>query len=657
MTEQARNINTGGGAVFNGNTSAGRDVIGRDQINNYNQHYQRDALHQLRAIPETFTGRGEEIAKVVDFVRERAAEGGAVAITSGITGLGGIGKTELANVIARALREAYPDAQLLLELNANGAAPRTPTQALAALLQQFYPADRLPEDEPSLRQLYLNTLSVKRAIVILDDCGSDADARRLLPPAGCVTLITSRHSLATGERLRLAALPRPDAIALLRRYRPALSDDQADALAALCADLPIALSVAGSLLSVYASMSAGALIASLKADRIGGLAYEDQSVQRVFAASYERLSPELQQVWRALAIMPADFDLPAAAVIGRFDAGEAPGPLDEFTKLNMLEFQQSAERFNWHDLLRDFGKRQLKANEIAALKRIYLDYYKSVANCANVFYRQGGRTALLGLELFDKERAHLEYSLSVLKMEVESGLENIYFSLSESLLDIGQVRFLPLQQVDWLQNLISRFSRSQPNSILVDARIVIGGAYAELGNYGLSVEYRRRALEMASLLDDKYCKCRALSSLAGAIIEASFVELDRINEAKALVNEALAVSREVNDRKSECDSLDTLGTIYLTLAGSHIGNNEDMSKFEELMSSSLASFEEALQVSRTIGDMWRQSRCLFNLSKAQSELGNTIQAIEFLRNALLIAREIEDIAMESRLLKRMKQLT
>ena len=76
------------------------------------------ALHQLRAIPETFTGRAEQIEQVLAFVRGRAAQGGAVAITSGITGLGGIGKTELANVIAHALSADYSDAQLLLELGA-----------------------------------------------------------------------------------------------------------------------------------------------------------------------------------------------------------------------------------------------------------------------------------------------------------------------------------------------------------------------------------------------------------------------------------------------------------------------------------------------------------------------------------------------------------
>ncbi len=68
------------------------------------------ALHQLPDPPADFTGRAAEIKTLC-----AAVEGGGAAIT-GLRGMGGVGKTALALVVAREVKARYPDAQLYLDL-------------------------------------------------------------------------------------------------------------------------------------------------------------------------------------------------------------------------------------------------------------------------------------------------------------------------------------------------------------------------------------------------------------------------------------------------------------------------------------------------------------------------------------------------------------
>ena len=192
-----------------------------------------DSLHQLRSIPEHFLGRDAELAALCAAIREGAKIGRPSAITSSIQGLGGVGKTALAITAAHALSADFPDAQLVIELRANGSHPVEPARALEDALRAFYPAERLPEDPTQLRNLYLAALQGQRALVILDDARDDAHVQ-LLPPAGCAALITSRRSISTGQPLRLGALRPADAATLLRQLCPHLNGAEAAELAAAC---------------------------------------------------------------------------------------------------------------------------------------------------------------------------------------------------------------------------------------------------------------------------------------------------------------------------------------------------------------------------------------------------------------------------------------
>ena len=95
-------------------------------------------------------------------------------------------------------------------------------------------------------------------LLVFDNCEEETLLDAWRPASGgCRVLVTSRRSNWSATLgvavLPLDILPRPDSIELLRRFRPDLAPDDPglDAIAAELGDLPLALHLAGSYLSVY----------------------------------------------------------------------------------------------------------------------------------------------------------------------------------------------------------------------------------------------------------------------------------------------------------------------------------------------------------------------------------------------------------------------
>ena len=148
-------------------------------------------LHQLRAIPQEFTGREKELEAVVQQVL-KGVNGGIAGVAGicSVDGMAGVGKTELANAAGHRLVREFPDAQLFIPLGTYSPKPLTARQGAEMVLAWFVPEGRPPEDEGALRAAYLGVLQGKRCLLILDDAKDDAQVEFLLPPAGCGLIVT-----------------------------------------------------------------------------------------------------------------------------------------------------------------------------------------------------------------------------------------------------------------------------------------------------------------------------------------------------------------------------------------------------------------------------------------------------------------------------------
>jgi Cdc6-like AAA superfamily ATPase len=126
------------------------------------------ALHQLRAPVGDFVGREQEIDTLINALRHESR-----ACITGISGMGGIGKTELALYVAEQLRDEYPDAQFFINLQGTDANPRSPQEAMATCIRAFLgPETKLPEDPEQLSQVYRSRLNGKRVLLLLDNAAA-----------------------------------------------------------------------------------------------------------------------------------------------------------------------------------------------------------------------------------------------------------------------------------------------------------------------------------------------------------------------------------------------------------------------------------------------------------------------------------------------------
>ncbi len=338
------------------------------------------ALHTLRAPVGDFTGRVADIEALVEYL-SRNRETAAI---TGIRGMGGIGKTELALVVAHALRKRYPDAGLMFELQPGNAA-LAPEAALRAVIRAFQPEAKLPQGLVELQGICRAVLAGKHGVLLLDNAAGPEQVRPLLPaPAGWAVLVTSRSrfTLPGGKLHDLELLPLDDAMSLLQRLffdgeREDLAGEAGlEALAEQCGRLPLALRMAAGYLTTYTDWLLADYLAALERARLKYLVTpgEEESVQTVLSVSIDRLQGQdsvLAERWKQLAIFPAPFDRAAvAAVWGRF--GDMPGNdstawptlmlLDEeetrqgmsaLVQRNLLDYDAASETYRMHDLLRE----------------------------------------------------------------------------------------------------------------------------------------------------------------------------------------------------------------------------------------------------------------------------------------------------------------
>ena len=170
-----------------------------------------------------------------------------------------MGKTALALKLAEQLKPDYPDAQFYLDLK-GVTQPLTPRDAMAHVVRAWHPTAQLPEKEEELAPLYRSVLDGKRALLLMDNARDAQQVAPLIPPAGCLLLVTSRkHFTLPGLlEMNLDKLPPADARDLLLRIAPRLqteNTDQLDELARLCGYLPLALRAVASALQEKKNIS------------------------------------------------------------------------------------------------------------------------------------------------------------------------------------------------------------------------------------------------------------------------------------------------------------------------------------------------------------------------------------------------------------------
>jgi tetratricopeptide (TPR) repeat protein len=522
----AGNIQTGGASVGGqGPTSVSGSVAGRDAIGSQTIIYQQAAaasfnpLHQLSPPPADFTGCEEEIKELL-----AAVAIGGVTI-SGLQGQGGVGKTALALILAERLAPNFPDAQISMDLLGVSKKPLTPGEAMAYVIRAFQPEAKPPENEQELAGIYQSVLHGKRALLLMDNATDAAQVRPLIPPAGCVLLVTSRfHFVLPGLQAKnLETLPPAKAEELLLKIASRI-DREAPAIAKLCGYLPQALRLAGTVLAERVNMAPSDYRQRLadEQNRPKLLAAGNESVEASISLSYGLLDGETQKRWRMLGVFPETLDGPAAASVWAAEKNSAEDTLGVLTQYSMLEWNEKTRRHRLHDLMRDFARQKLADEERHEASLRHAQYYLEVLRLADDLYLKGGDSLMSGLALFDLERGNIEAGHLWAKENtaVDSTAAATCNDYTKAGLYCLALRQHPRERVCWLEAGVGAARR-------LGDRPAEGAHLGNLGNaYQNLCEYRR-AIEC----HEQY----------------------------------LPVSREIGDRRGEGDTLGNLGNAYFFL--------------------------------------------------------------------------------------------
>ena len=264
-----------------------------------------------------------------------------------------------------------------------------------------------------MASLYRSVLDGKRALLLMDNARDAQQVAPLIPPAGCLLLVTSRkHFTLPGlVEKNLDKLPPDDARELLLRIAPRLKKEkteQMDELARLCGYLPLALRAVASALHEKKNISPADYANRLKETGKHLVLKEiDPSIQKSVGAalqsSYDLLSDELRQKFRFLAVFPDTFDQAAAAAVWDVPLENAQDSLGELLAYSLVEFDEITKRYSLHDLVRLFASQLLNADERYTAQKHHAGHYLQVMRAADALYTKGGDSVTQGLALFDLE--------------------------------------------------------------------------------------------------------------------------------------------------------------------------------------------------------------------------------------------------------------
>jgi tetratricopeptide (TPR) repeat protein len=584
------------------------------------------ALHQLRAPVGDFIGREREIETLVA-VLSKAASGGAAAAISGVRGMGGIGKTELAYVVANRLKGVFPDAQLVVELRGASSSSLTPEQALKTVILSFEREAKLSDEPSQLKGLYNSVLNGKRVLILADDARDAAQVRPLLPPAGCALLVTSRNrfGLPGMAPLDLGVLPSEEAEKLLLEICPRIGE-HAPHLAQLCGYLPLALRVSAGLLA-NSSRRVGRYLEQLEMERLKHLSDPDipddpqASVEASLHLSYAALEPAAQRVLNQLSVFPTSFDFAAARTVVEVEGG-AEALVDMLQRRSLLEWDATTERYSLHDLVRAFAAARLEDADAVRLR--HARHYASVADRARKAYHQGGDASLAGLKLFDQERMNIDAAWSwVRSLAGDPKMDHLLLDFSDTMAHIGDLRYNKRRErIPQLQNALEAARRVQRHKAERTTLVNLGLVYANLGEVHQAIGYYEQALEVMRQHKYRREEGTALNDLGMA-----YADLGDKSAAINYYEQALAIRQEVSDQQGVASTLNNLGRLYADLGDEH---------------RAMRFYEQALVIRKKREDRRGVGVILNNMAMAYSNLGDISNAIEHHEQALTAAREIGD---------------
>ncbi|MEV8371157.1 tetratricopeptide repeat protein [Kribbella sp. NPDC056861] len=596
---------------------------------------------ELPMATTTFVGRRSQLSALVGRLTNGSARPGSPTLAT-IQGMAGVGKTALALQVAHSVAGRYPDGAVFVDLRGFG--PGAPMTPLAALGQILRATGVSPDDVPGRLEdaaaTYRTRLADRKMLVVLDNAVEVAQVDDLLPAApGCSVVITSRNTLTTigaGLHLQLDPMSRGDSLDLLTAISGAdRSDPDAQIVAELCGNLPLAISVAGAWLARRPEWTPTDLAARLgdESRRLDLLGSDDLDVRTSLSFSIEQLAGTNTDrdtaAIRALALLsiPDGPDITAeiAAPLLNVSSLDADRALERLVDLHLLE-SASPGRYHLHDLVRTYAGELVAPDDRTVAFDRYLSFHVAAAWRVTELSDSGS----VRMKWYSERRCSRGPEMTSTGEGInwlERELANVLSLISQAAslpehsdgaagLVIGLFRYFTgcghlsswLETIDTvLEAEIEPWCRAQLDA---DAGI----ALAELGRFDESLARLSAAAQTFETAGDVRGQSLAANNMARLLNR-----LGRFHDARPFAEHALELNSSLADVRGIGRAILSLSEIY-----GEIGDHQ----------AELEHVVQARELYREAGDVSGAANSLIDAAVAYSRLGLTTQALTTARQGL-----------------------
>ncbi len=547
-----------------------------------------------------FVGRKQDLQALASALKREGIAAVSEVKTVATTGLGGIGKTQLACEFVHRYGQFFPGGVFWLSFeDATTVGAKIATCGGPGVLDLSPAYWGLPLDD-QIRLVQNAWQQPVPRLLVFDNCEDPALLHRWRPSnGGCRILVTSRHGdweAALGvQALTLGVLLREESIALLRYHCPKIAEAILDAIAEELGDLPLALHLAGRYLRRYPSVQPIDYLKRLRsADLLRHPSLQEgdisptnhiQHVGRTFALSYDRLDPQHETDAIALALLVR---------IAHFAPGE---PIWQQLLLKTLDLASDDLDAGFRTdrafrRLIDLGLIETEQDAILRMHRLVAAFVRDVAK--------------------DQVEA------------VQKTVEAVVFEETERINREGY----PVPLLAWQLHLRSVADIAQARADERGARLCneMGEHLRQIGDYRGARLYLEKALEIWNKISsvDHLDTVENLNNLGRLLRDEG-----HLAEAQRHLINALAIRKrilgEAHPRTAE--SYNELGRWFYSK-----GNLAEAKKH----------FEQALAISRQV--FGEEHRCtadyLNNLGMCLENLGDLVKARQHLEQALAIRRKV-----------------
>ncbi len=563
-----------------------------------------------------------------------------------LTGPGGTGKTRLALEVASNSKDEFSDGVVFVSLAAVTEANLVPS-AIISTLGVMEKAGEPIEDT------LMDFFRGKQTLLLLDNFEQVIEAApfaaQLLHECPELKMIvTSRAPLRVQGEYEFPVLPLavPDLTQAptakeLERYASvtlfvqraqsirsdfAVTRENAKALAEICTrldGLPLALELAAArtrVLSLEDLLLRLQKRLELLTDGRRDLPERQQTLSNTIAWSYDLLSEPDKILFRRLSVFGGDFSLEAAEEICMKQETYTKDILDRLSRLVeqsllLSEHAENGLRFRMLETIREFANESLvSSGESVRTEELFVDYFLSFAEEA-ASRLMGPKQAGILLRL-DREHDNIR---AALRLSIEHGNAERSLRLSSALWNFWNIRGYHTEGRVWLSKTLEN---AGPIHSVARARALTGaGGLAKWqDDFSTASALLNEGLALSRDLGDKEGAAYALNYLANVADD-----LGNFAEARRLYEESLSLFREIEDNWGVALVLNNLG-----VGARYQGEYEQATRFHE----------QSLKLFTELGDKRRVAHSLINLGSVFERTGEYEAAREMFDRSLSLFREL-----------------